>query len=179
LPDARGALYQLGSAVVNRGQVLGFSCGWGLLLACGYSGESARDCNPDDSDGVVGGNYTVLISVNDTGYAVGGVDSGSTEPNIAAQNRSNVTLTLTNVGTTPHGLHVACIPTGLPEACPALSCFPDAANIPPLAPGDSATVTFVTPALEGAYPFISDAPGDTASDADGGVTGLVGEFVLM
>jgi len=121
----------------------------------------------------------VLLNVSDTGYAVGGVDSGSTQPNVAVQNRSNVTLKLTNVGTRPHSLYIACIPTGLPAGCPSMSCFPDDANIPALAPGDNATVTFATPAVEGAYQFTSNEDGDTRADADGGLTGLVGEFVLM
>jgi hypothetical protein len=165
--------------VVNFGKALLL---FGLLVASGCSsGDNADSCTPDDQDGVVGGaaTVTVLLSVSDTGYAVGGVDSGSTEPNIAVQNLSNVTLTLTNVGTKPHGLHIACIPTGLPAGCPAMSCFPDNANIPALAPGDSATVTFTTPAVEGAYPFTSGDEGDAATGADGGVSDLVGEFVLM
>jgi CARDB protein len=155
---------------------------FGLLFlgACSSNGSDDSDsCNPDDRDGVVGGNQTVLVSVSDTDFAVGGVNSGSTERNIAVQNSSTVTLTLTNVGTKPHDLHIACIPTGLPANCPATSCFPDHANIPALTPGDSTTVTFVTPAEEGAYQFTSDVDGDTSIDADGGVTGLVGELVLM
>jgi hypothetical protein len=155
-------------------------CAFVVTSASGCNNSDAGDrCDPGDQDGVVGGNNTVLLNVSDTGFAVGGVDSGSTEPNITVQNLSNVTLTMTNVGTKPHDLHLACIPTGLPAGCPAMSCFPDNANIPPLAPEDSATVTFMTPAVEGAYPFVSDEDGDTATDAGGGVTGLVGEFVLM
>lgn len=153
--------------------------GFALLVTTGCNSSGNDSCNPGDQDGVLGGTNTVLLNVSDTAYSVGGVDSGSTEPNIAVQNLSHVELTLTNVGTRPHGLHIACIPTGLPAACPAMSCFPDSANIPSLAPGDSVTVTFATPALEGAYPFGSDEAGDTSTGADGGVTGLVGEFVLM
>lgn len=154
-----------------------------LLLVSGCSSKGDDDgCNPGDQDGVVGGTLTVLLSVSDTEYAVGGVDSGSMEPNIAAQNRSNVVLTLTNVGTTPHGMQIACIATGLPAVCPAMSCFPDSANIPPLALGESATVRFVTPAVEGAY-RITDSASDTITSgeggADGSASGLVGEFVLM
>ncbi|HEY4160339.1 MAG TPA: hypothetical protein VGM29_19640, partial [Polyangiaceae bacterium] len=152
----------------------------GLVLAGAAACTSSRDdgavCNPDDQDGVVGGNDVILLNVSDTAFAVGGLDSGSTEPNIAVQNLSNVTLTLTNVGTTPHGLYIACIQTGSPAGCPASSCFPDSANIPALAPGDSATVSFATPAVEGAYPFVSHEAYDAGTDADGGVSGLVGEF---
>jgi hypothetical protein len=153
----------------------------GLVLASATACTSSDDgdaCNPGDQDGVVGGSNVVLLNVSDTAFAVGGVDSGSTEPNIAVQNLSNVILTLTNVGTKPHDLQIDCIPTGLPANCPAMSCFPDNANIPPLAPGASTTATFATPAVEGAYRFVSDEDGDTSANA-GGVTGLVGEFVLM
>jgi hypothetical protein len=111
-------------------------------------------------------------------FAVGGVDSGSDQRNIAVQNSSTVTMTLTNVGTKPHSLVVACIPTGLPAGCPSESCLPASANISALEAGQTATTTFNTPAVEGAYPFASDVPGDTQI-VDGTATGLVGEFVLM
>jgi hypothetical protein len=150
-----------------------------LLCACTGGGSSGTSCNPDDQDGILGGKMTVLLSVSDTAFAVGGVDSGSTEPNVAVENKSQVTLTLTNVGTMPHGLSIACIPTGLPAGCPAQSCFPDDANIAPLGPGESATVTFTTPAQEGAYRFTSDEQADAAADTDGGAPALVGQFVLM
>jgi hypothetical protein len=150
-----------------------------LVSGCSSKGDDGS-CNPGDQDGVVGGMLTVLLSVSDSGYAVGGVDSGSTEPNIAAQNRSNVMLTLTNVGTAPHGMQIACLRSS--TACAPLSCFPDAANIPALDPGAGATVTFVTPALEGAYPFTDPAHDMTANGeggVDGSAAGLVGEFVLL
>jgi hypothetical protein len=147
--------------------------GFGLLLllaaACSSAPEAKDQCAPDDADGLVGGHTTVLVSVSDTGYAVGGVGSGSTQPNIAVQNSSSVTLTVTNVGRMPHGFRVACIPTGLPAGCPRQSCFPDGASIASIAPGDSVTVTFTTPAVEGAYAITSDQPGDAA---------LLGQFVL-
>ncbi len=144
---------------------------WPLLLAaaCGSGTADNASCDPDDADGVVGGTTRVLLNVSDTGYAVGGVDSGSTQPNIAVQNSSTVKLTITNVGTTPHAFQIACIPTGLPAGCPQQSCFPDAANVEAIDPGDSVTITFTTPAVEGAYSFTSDEPGDEA---------LVGQFVL-
>jgi hypothetical protein len=151
-----------------------------VTAACSSKSEGNSDtCNPGDQDGMVGGDNIVLVNVSDTGYAVGGVDSGSTEPNISVQNFAHVTLTLTNVGTTPHSLRIACIPTELPQGCPTMSCFPDNASIPALDPGQSATVSFVTPAVEGAYPFTSDVAGDSTPEADGGELGLVGEFVLM
>jgi hypothetical protein len=43
------------------------------------------------------------------------------------------------------------------------------ATIAGLQPGESATAQFTVPAVEGAYPFSSDLPGDEA---------LVGQFVL-
>ncbi len=147
---------------------------------------------PGDNDGINGGAYPVLLSVSDTGFTVGGVDSGSTEPNIAVQNLGNVTLTLTNTGTKPHDMVIECISSDLAAGCPQTSCFPNPGDavstpgsitlVPTLQPGDSKTIMFVTPAVEGAYPFISDVPGDETkyNAADGGVTGrLVGEFVLM
>ena len=152
------------------------------LLATGACSSSASDdnsCNPDDADGVVGGVNTVKVSVSDTAFTVGGVDSNSTEPNIGVQNSSTVNLTVTNTGTTPHSFKVACIPSGLPAGCEQMSCFPDAANIPAIAPGDSVTVTFNTPAVEGTYQFFSDEDGDTSAGGEGNYSGLVGEFVLM
>ena len=154
--------------------------GLALVTACssddkgvggGDAGDTGDDsCMPDDQDGVIGGDNKVLLNVSDTGFAVGGVNSGSTQPNIAVQNTSNVTLTITNVGTKPHGFHVACRATDLPAGCPQMACFPDEANVPAIAPGASVTVMFSTPAVEGEYEFTSDEPGDEA---------LVGEFVLM
>jgi hypothetical protein len=173
------ALTQLRHALLKPHKLF---LGLGLTLLGACSGQASDDrasCNPGDQDGVVGSNARVLLNVSDTAFAVGGVNSGSTQPNIAVQNSSNVTLTVTNVGTKPHSLHVACIPTGLPAGCQLLSCFPDSANIPAIAPGTSVTVTFATPALEGAYQFTSEEPGDTSTDAEGGVTGLVGEFALL
>jgi len=145
---------------------------FGLMLtaACGSDAGDDDNCAPDDADGIVGGINKVLLNVSDTGFAVGGVNSGSTQPNIAVQNTSTVKLTVTNVGTTPHSFQVACIPSELPAACPQTSCFPDAANIPAIAPGDSVTVEFKTPVVEGAYEFTSNEAGDEA---------LVGQFVLM
>ncbi|MES1173055.1 MAG: hypothetical protein ABUL62_01910 [Myxococcales bacterium] len=140
------------------------------LTACGSDAKDNDRCMPDDQDGVVGGTSTVLLNVSDTGFAVGGVDSGSTQPNIAVQNTSTVKLTITNVGSKPHSFHVSCRPTELPASCPQMSCFPDGANVAAIDPGDSVTVTFQTPAVEGEYQFTSDEPGDEA---------LIGEFVLL
>ena len=150
-----------------------------LLLGACASGETRTRCTPDDQDGVVGGRQTVLLNVSDTAFGVGGVDSGSLQPNVAVQNSSFVTLTLTNIGTKPHSLRLACIPSGLPAPCARTSCFPDEANVPEVLPGRSVTVMFATPAVEGAYAFVSDQPGDSETDEAGKASGLVGQFVLM
>lgn len=144
------------------------------------SDDDDNGCTPDDQDGVIGGTATVMVSVSDTAFTVGGVNSGSTEPNISIQNSTKVTLTLTNTGTTPHDMTIACIDTDLPAMCMMpKSCFPTEANIGQLMPGESKTVTFTAPVVEGAYQFTSDVDGDTTTDDKGNVTGLVGEYVLM
>jgi hypothetical protein len=140
------------------------------LPACGSDDrDRASHCTPGDQDGVIGGKNIVLLTVSDETFAVGGVESGSTQRNITIQNSSSVTLTLTNVGTRPHSFAVDCISSELPSTCEQTSCFPAEASIGPLDPGGSATSEFVTPAVEGAYPFGSNVPGDEA---------LVGQFVL-
>lgn len=150
------------------------------LLATGCSdSQPDRGCTPNDQDGLVGVSQRVLLNVSDTGYAVGGIDSGSSQPNIAVQNSSTVTLTVTNVGTRPHGLRIACLPTHLPAACAQQSCFPESAHISGLAPSEHVTVMFETPLQEGAYPFTSEEPGDTTTNGDGTMRGLLGQFVLM
>lgn len=111
----------------------------------------------------------MLLTVSDTAFAVGGVGSGSTQRNITIQNSTELTLTLSNTGTTPHSFVVACIATELPAACVRTSCFPAEAEIPPVEPGASASTQFVVPLVEGAYPFSSDVSGDE---------GLVGQFVV-
>jgi hypothetical protein len=197
VPRWRGALLLRRSAFV--------ACALGALLAgasagCGPgnnatngSDQSADMCTPGDQDGVNGGYYTILVSVSDTGFTVGGVNSGSTEPNITVQNLGIVTLTLTNTGTRPHDMVVQCIPTGLPAVCMnPTSCFdnpndagtstPNAVTlIPPIQPGTSQTLVVQVPLVEGIYNFISDVPADdTTFEPDGGVSGnLVGDFVLM
>ena len=111
----------------------------------------------------------MLLSVSDTEFAVGAVGSGSTQRNITIQNSSELTLTLTNVGTRPHSFVVDCISTELTPECPQTSCFPLEANIPALLPSQSMTTQFAMPVVEGAYPFRSDVSGDDA---------LVGQFVV-
>jgi len=140
-----------------------------LGCAACSTAASSDTCTPGDQDGVIGGQGVVLLSVSDAQFAVGGVDSGSTQRNITIQNRTEVTLTLTNVGTKPHSFVIACIPTFLPAGCPQTSCFPEEADVPPVDPGKSATTRFVIPRVEGAYAFSSDVAGDDT---------LIGQFVV-
>ena len=126
-------------------------------------------CSPSDSDGIVGGCYAFDLTVDDTGFS----------PIILkAQNLATVTVTLRNTGTKPHDFVVGCIPITF-AGCPPQQCFPAAANIPPLAPGQSATATFTAPNPEGIYDFRSDVSGDSEVEGDGGVTGIWGQFVVQ
>jgi hypothetical protein len=140
--------------------------------------DSGDPCNPDEN-GTAGGTNTFDLTVSDTGFTLGSLDAGPGEPNITVENLANVKLTMTNVGNKPHDFVIQCLATPNTMGCPTTSCFAPDAGIPTLQPGQSATTSFVTPVHEGIYPFISDLPGDTTTSADGGVTGLVGQFVLM
>lgn len=106
------------------------------LAACG----SQAGLGGDDRDGIVGGSNTFILTVNDSVFA----------PTILkTQNLANVTLTLTNAGTSPHGMRIECM---------TATCFPQTAHIDPLAPGASATTTFQTPRTEGIYDITSNGP---------------------
>jgi hypothetical protein len=137
--------------------VLGFA-----LFGCNGGGGSS--CF-DDSNGLSGGDYTFVLTVDDSGFS---------KQILQSENLAQVTLTLTNMGTKPHGFQVECIATSAPAGCLPRSCFPDGSAIPPLGPGASATVVFDTPSAEGIYAFESSEPGD------GAVSGLNdGQFILM
>jgi hypothetical protein len=119
--------------------------------ACGESNDTGS-CAPDDFDGRVGGKYAFRVSVSDTEFA----------PKIlTTQNLSHVTLTLTNSGTTPHGLGIDCLPTPNGNGCPAESCFPAEATIAGVDPGATQSVEFDVPNPEGIYTFRSPVTGDT------------------
>jgi hypothetical protein len=133
------------------------------------STSSGNGCNPDQN-GMNNEPVVVHLSVSDTAFTVGAADSGPGEPNITTENSSSVTLTVTNAGTRPHDFVVQCLATPNTLGCPTESCFPAGASIPPLAPGETKTVVFVTPPHEGSYTFVSDVAGDSA---------LAGRFVLM
>ena len=134
-------------------------------------------CQLDDQNGTSGGAKVVDIAVSDTGFFVGGPDSGSTSSNVAFENSTVVTLTLFNVGTKPHDLTVQCQAPSA-DNCQMSWCFMPA-NVPTVQPGQSVETTLTAPFSEGVYVFTSDLPGDTQEQPDGGLTGLVGEFVLM
>jgi hypothetical protein len=145
--------------------------GAGLVLAGARCSSTTSNgtCN-SDADGVVGGNVALDLKATDTSFS----------PTILkAQNLATVTLTLTNGGTQPHDFVIDCLPTPNTNGCPATSCFGDAAAIGPVPPDASATVTFTTPNPEGIYTFRSDLPGDTQTAPDGGITGLVGQFIVQ
>jgi len=126
-------------------------------------------CNPDQN-GTTGGVNVIHLTMTDTGFTVGAVGNGPGEPNITTENLAHVMLTITNSGTRPHDFVIQCIATPNTSGCPQQTCFPPEANSTAIDPGAMKTLDFVTPAHEGAYPFSSDLPGDTA---------LIGQFVLM
>jgi hypothetical protein len=121
--------------------------------ACSSSKEDDHDsaCTPDDADGIVSEPANPLLTVTDSGF---------TPKLVTVQNTSDITLTLENRGTRPHGFVVDCLPTPNSDGCPAVSCFPSEARIDALDAGDSATIRFESPLVEGIYIFHSSAPGD-------------------
>jgi hypothetical protein len=142
-----------------------------LVAGCSSTSSGAGDtCSPGDADGQNGGTTVLSVTVDDTTFA----------PTILkAQNLSNVTVTLKNNGTKPHGFTIYCLPTPNSNGCPQTSCFTNA-TIAPVAPGASASATFTTPNPEGIYDFHSSAPGDPAAvAADGGANALSGQFIVQ
>ena len=156
------------SLVVTTGGVFLLHCSSGPK-----SGSAADDggmCFPDN-DGVNGGSYTFDLTVNDTGFS---------KMILNSQNDAQVTVTLTNMGTLPHGCEVECTSVtpsypNLPAGCPSMACFPAGATIAPIAPGATATVTFDTPTPDNLiFPFKSSEPTDSS------VTGLNnGQWTLL
>jgi hypothetical protein len=145
------------------------------LLHCSASSGATGSADGggcfSDADGINGGTYTFDLTVDDTGFS---------KTILATQNDAQVTITLRNTGTKPHGFVVGCTSVAsaypdLPAGCPATACFPAGASIAPLAPGASATITFDTPTPDDLiYPFRSSEP------ADGAVPGLnSGQWTLM
>lgn len=130
------------------------------LAGCGSDADAAAGggCFPD-ADGVTGGTYTVNLTVADDGFS---------KTVLSSQDNSTVTLTLSNVGSVPHGFDLDCVSVTtefphLPAGCPSVSCFPSESTVGPLAPGESKTVTFFTPTPDNLiYPFHSNAPDDAS-----------------
>jgi hypothetical protein len=121
------------------------------LPACSSSPDEGDPCQPDDADGVIGGHDNFEVKVSDEKF---------TPKVLTSQNRSNVTLKLENEGTTPHGFAIECLPTPNSDGCPQESCFPEAAKIEPVAPGESATAEFEVPLVEGIYVITTGVDGD-------------------
>lgn len=157
-PPLPAALLVVGAALVH------------CSSSSGNAGGDAGACF-SDSDGINGGTYTFDLTVDDTGFS---------KTILATQNDSQVTITLKNTGTKPHGFEVGCTSVAtaypdLPAGCPAKACFPASSTIAPIAPGATATITFDTPTPDSLiYPFGSSEPGD------GAVPGLnSGQWTLM
>jgi hypothetical protein len=121
------------------------------MAVVGCSGDDAGDpCELEDADGIIGGAYAFALRINDEAF----------NPILfAAQNTSDVTLTLTNEGTGQNAFSIDCLPTPNNDGCPAESCFPPSHVIEPIAPGSSETVEFKVPEVEGIYTFRA-LPGD-------------------
>ncbi len=161
----------------RRWKFLAAEASYAVLLAACTSAPAGDPCQMDQN-GVQGGRQVIQLTVSDTAFTVGAADGGPGEPNITVENSATLTLTMSNIGTRPHNFAVQCLATPNASGCSMQSCFPPDAGIPALPPGASATTVFVAPRHEGTYLFVSDLPGDTQS-TDGGVTGLVGQFVLQ
>ena len=130
-----------------------------VVVACA-GGDGGDKCQPPDADGVVGGKYTVGVTVDDDGF---------TPTPITTQNTATVTVKLRNSGTVAHGFEIGCVATPNDTGCPEKTCFPSAARIAPIAPGEMGTATFVVPLVEAIYPVTSTADGD----------GIEGQFVVQ
>jgi len=140
----------LGSLFFSRGALLLATAG--LNFACSSDANKKDACTPDDGDGIISEPALVFLTVTDSQF----------EPIlVATQNTSEITLELTNEGTTPHGFVVDCKPTPNTDGCPMQSCFPRESKIAAVPPGQSMTIRFETPLVEGIYEFHSDVAQDT------------------
>lgn len=118
-----------------------------LGAACSSSDGDEDKCAPDDFDGIQGGDVLFEVTVNDDGF----------RPLIfTAQNRANVTVTLTNEGSRPLGFWIECLKTPNDDGCPTEACFPDSAQIAPIEPGETATSEFEVPIVEGTYTVVAE-----------------------
>jgi hypothetical protein len=114
--------------------------------------DEAGACVPGDADGILGTEKTFDVTVDDDAFA---------PAILKAQNLTEVTLTLTNDGTTPHDFVVGCLATPNDTGCPTKSCFPMSSAVDAVDPGESRTVRFTAPRVEGIYTFRSSVEGDT------------------
>jgi hypothetical protein len=130
-----------------------------LILPGACSGGQAG-LGGDDQDGVVGGNYTFEITVDDSDFSPTAIWK--------TQNVADVTLSLKNEGTRPHGFRVRCL--AVASAPSGMSCFPKSASVAPLDPGASATTKFRVPYPEGIYDV------DDGTDVPSGPTG---QFIIQ
>lgn len=138
------------------------------LSSCGSPADDQDKCLPDDADGIVGGDAVFELTVDDAGFA---------PAILAAQNRTNVSLTLHNAGTRAHDFVIDCMPTPNDLGCPATSCFPPEAAISSVAPGASGSTTFVVPNPEGIYYYHSSLSGDAPPACSAGASGC-GQFII-
>jgi hypothetical protein len=149
-----------------------YTCNHPSLTGVDASVDAQLTCFPDH-DGISGCTTTLVATVDDTGFS---------KTIFPSQNYSPVTLTLTNKGTKAHGFEVECtsvLPAyqDLPASCPQVSCFPSNSTIEPLAPGDTKTITFLTPIPDGInFPVRSSDPYDCDVP---GLNGSVSEWSLM
>jgi hypothetical protein len=129
--------------------------GWRALavvaLATAVGCGDPEGLGGDDQDGIVGGNYTFVVKVNDTVFS---------PPILKTQNLAMVTLTLTNEGSAPLGFKIGCL---------GAACFAESSVVEPIAPGTSKTTMFQTPQVEGIYEIGSNVP-------DGAQTG---QFIIQ
>jgi hypothetical protein len=122
-----------------------------VALAVAGCGSPNSELGGDDQDGIVGGDKTFEIRVDDDVFLPVAIWK--------TQNLANVTLNLKNVGTRAHGFRVHCL---------GAQCFPDATTISPIDPGGATTAKFQAPYREGSY----EVDDDTAD-------GPKGQFILQ
>ena len=169
LPDAERRCGRLLSVRMANGQnpfALGVTLALvGAAVSHCNSASGSGACFPDN-DGINGGSYTIDLVVDDTGFYPPETDAGMKNV-ISTQNDAQVTLTLKNTGTKPHGFEVECTSVtpaypNVPAGCPTMACIPSNSTIAPIAPGTSTTISFDTPTPDSLlYPFKSSDPNDS------------------
>jgi hypothetical protein len=126
------------------------------LTACDDSVDTT--CTPD-GDGILGTERSFFVRITDDAF----------EPALlTAQNLTQATLQIENATTEERDFSVDCVQTPNDRGCPAEWCFPDSANAPAIAPGESVSVAFEVPRYEAIYTFRSGS----------GEGALTGQFVV-